>query len=426
MTDPSPDSLQLKAIQFLAAKRLDRFYLHIASTLDGSHPTIVTSSSTITEVPSSGAHQTTDTSSSDQIKLDLVMWRYLLNGPAKSFDDQREKIRYIFNFFIKVGQKNGLHGTPAVTNLESALVALGEEGEFEGTPKEKWEERICQRTLAEIEQDLDRLPNRRAPGELPAALTADNTPRNCQTAVSQVQPLYSPRDVYKAIPLFNIWDSLSFLYTTCVEDINSQLAAELHLFQFRMIINALRTCDYFPGFAGPTTVGSAWSTSEPFLIGYATTCVGPKKGSHVAKEEMAKARCKFIATITNQLRVPINIGVVNCPNRPGNCPEFFTWTFVCRDPGNYFSLCFSTEEIDGKAKSLKFCDYCKDIAQFLKQHKIDITDLWDKALLCDDEAMPFTRKGKLLYPFRRLQSADQVIKLFKKLPVPDAFFYPGI
>jgi hypothetical protein len=424
MTDASPDSLQLKAIQFLAARRLARFYLEIANTLD-NHPIIVTSNNSIHDVPNSGPNQTTETSSSEQIKLDLVMWRFLLNAPVKTFDNQREKITYIFNFFIRIGQKNGLQGTPAVTSLESALVALGKEGEFEGTPKEKWEERIAQRTLAEIEQELDRLPNNRGPVDLPLALTADNTLGTSQT-VSQVQLLPSPRDVYKAIPLFNIWDSLSFLYTTCVEDVNSQLAAELHLFQFRMVINALRQCDYFPSFAGPTTVGSAWSTSEPFLIGYATTCVGPKKGSHVAKEEMAGARCKFITTITSQLRVPITIGLLlNCRNRPGNCPEFVTWRFVCRDPGNYFSLCFSIDETDGKAKSLKFCEHCQDFAQLLTKHKINITDVWDKALLCDEEAMPFTRKGTR-YPFRRLQSTNQVIKLSMKLPVPKTFSYHGI
>jgi hypothetical protein len=37
------------------------------------------------------------------------------------------------------------------------------------------------------------------------------------------------------VPIFNIWDSISSIYTLCVEQIPTDLRAELRLFQFRTL-----------------------------------------------------------------------------------------------------------------------------------------------------------------------------------------------
>ena len=41
------------------------------------------------------------------------------------------------------------------------------------------------------------------------------------------------------IPLFNIWDDLSYLYTLCCEDIFTDRECELHIYQLRLAILAL-------------------------------------------------------------------------------------------------------------------------------------------------------------------------------------------
>src|SRR5271170_3638294 len=94
---------------------------------------------------------------SSSMILTFLMWRYVFNGPVTTSDEQRDKIKHIFGVFIKMERLNGLEGTPAVTALESALVTLGEEGEFEGTPGGNWKKRISQREVVEINGDLKKL-----------------------------------------------------------------------------------------------------------------------------------------------------------------------------------------------------------------------------------------------------------------------------
>jgi hypothetical protein len=201
----------------------------------------------------------------------------------------------------------------------------------------------------------------------------------------------------------------------CVEEIKNQLKAELHLFQLRTIVKALGCCKYFAGFATPPTVGAAWADTDvdgkPFLIAFATTCVGPKKNLDETKEEMSNVRCDFIKTLTTHRQQNLTIRV-NCTNRRGNCPEFVTWRLVCQEVGNYFSLCFSTGDWEGKGKSMKFCGHCEELARFLRGQSIDITDLWDKALLCDQQSNVI---GWGRYPFRPLQSMEQILNLLNNV-----------
>ena len=54
-------------------------------------------------------------------------------------------------------------------------------------------------------------------------------------------PLLSLRNLaIDGFPIFNIGDGMSFIYIVCATDVKTQLGAELHLYQFRMIIKSLR------------------------------------------------------------------------------------------------------------------------------------------------------------------------------------------
>ena len=104
--------------------------------------------------------------------------------------------------------------TPAVHTLRDSLSILRRGGDFSrDAAKKNWRERISQLSAAKTNHD----------------------------------PISTLRNLcLQGFPVFNIWDSMSFIYTLCVEDIKTQLGAELHLYQFRLIISALRKCaSYF-------------------------------------------------------------------------------------------------------------------------------------------------------------------------------------
>src|SRR5208282_247787 len=189
------------------------------------------------------------------------------------------KIKNILDYFIVVAQRNGIQDTPAVLCLENALLALGTDGDFTGMPDNDWATRISQRSISEVERSLQAFPALEQGGGSNRTITDISDEHDSRLTGNQIR-LFSSSDLYKAIPLFNIWDSISYIYTMCVEEIKNQLKAELHLFQLCTIVQALRSCDYFPYWASPPTVGTAWAdmgVDKPFLVAYATTCVGPKK-----------------------------------------------------------------------------------------------------------------------------------------------------
>jgi len=339
-----------------------------------------------------------DPTDNSRIHLDLKTWKV----KSEEKVEERKKIEKILQYFIAVAKKNSLKDTPAVSCLERAISTLTRSENFR-TPVSSWKEKISQRTIHEVKEDLSPLEQG---DRYLQRLTTHSNERDSQV---MAKPLLSSREFYKTIPLFNLWDALSYIYTMCVEEIKSQRMAELHLFQFRMIIKILRDGKYFAPFASPTTVASAWTEmGNNFLIAYATTCVGPKEEGDKTKEEMAKLRCEFMARLTAH-REQVSVVVVICPNRRGNCSEFLVWPMICREPGKYKSLCFSTTPGDeGRSKSMKFCAYCDDLAKFLRERQIEIDDLWDKAELCDKDCRVLPR---VHYPYRRLKTTAEIMDL---------------
>jgi hypothetical protein len=112
------------------------------------------------------------------------------------------------HFFVKVATLNNLDTTPSVKALQSALVVVGRGGDlFTKSAESEWKATIAQ---------LDK----------PASAS---TVRNL---------------IVHGIPLFNIWDCISFIYTVCAEDVKTPLETQLHLVQFRVIIKSLRSVSH--------------------------------------------------------------------------------------------------------------------------------------------------------------------------------------
>jgi hypothetical protein len=212
------------------------------------------------------------------------------------------------------------------------------------------------------------------------------------------------------MPLFNIWDSLSFIYTVCAENIHTQVGAELRLVQFRVIIQALRQCEkVFPESTPPNTVAATWteaSNSKPLTIAFATTCVGPSGSG--TKPLMAAARREFMKAVIDKCKRLSNKGKsrVRPPNPPANSPEYLNWPIVCQKPGRYKSLCFNTYD-GAKAGVLRCCKYCEDALNRLGANGIKIDDLWKTSSMgigpCTDDEP---------YSFRDMKSLQAILKEF--------------
>ena len=179
------------------------------------------------------------------------------------------------------------------------------------------------------------------------------------------------------MPIFNIWNSIALLYTLCVEDIRTDVAAELHLFQFRMIIKWL--CDhwYYQSYA-PTTVAATWSAesrnTKRITIAIATTVAA---GNARTKKIMQEARMAFAQTVVNNLSIARSSHKVLATYRAGNCPEFITMVTVCRQEGIYKSLCFSSL----KDQIYKMCGYCEQLRGAFRSIGINVIDIWDHSSL---------------------------------------------
>ena len=213
--------------------------------------------SRFTKSPKNSESQNSPPTSINKITLTLQSWKTVINEPYDR-DSAHTRIDNILNFFINIASSNNLIITPAVQTLRESLSVLRRSGDFSHeAAKKNWQERIAQ-------------------------LSVPKTDHN---------PVFTIRNLcLQGFPIFNIWDSISFIYTFCVKDIKTQLGAELHLYQFQMILTALRNCNkYFASFAGPTTVAASWKIKEQnqsLAIAFATTTVGQGKNT---KEIIAKA-----------------------------------------------------------------------------------------------------------------------------------------
>jgi hypothetical protein len=321
----------------------------------------------------------------NKICLNLQMWANVFAESVDTVDTQRSRIDKLLNFFINVATRNGLETTPAVQSLQDALSILRRGDDFSRLAKIQWRERISQLSVpTKTTQKL-----------------IENLGKLC----------------IHGAPLFNIWDSMAFLYTLCVEDVKTQLGAELHLYQFRLIIAAFRACTYFPKYAGPVTVAASWTEEtpdHPLSLAFATSCVGErdkrnKPTDDPTRETMCAARREFMKTITDKLQ---NLStVVNNsipPNKEGNCPEYMAWPIVCRQIGRYKSLCLTMQQ---DPDAYQCCGYCESTREHLNANKIQIDDLWKTSSLTIG---PIKNVGNA-YPARGLKSLGEILNEYGHL-----------
>ena len=124
-----------------------------------------------------------------------------------SLGAQRERWKKILKFFLKVGTLNNLKATPALTFLENSLAIIENSRVDDG-------ERL------KVDENT-KIDHRYEPVKVSGIVRSKNL-------------------IFNNIPLHNMWDAISFVYTVCVEKVSTRVQAEAHSFQFRMIVQALR------------------------------------------------------------------------------------------------------------------------------------------------------------------------------------------
>jgi hypothetical protein len=281
------------------------------------------------------------------IPLDLPKWMAL--STAQDNGHEPAQVQDVLQYFSDLATENSLHDTVAAQKLTDAI-------ELVATIKPKTDTTkiasIRRTSYAEAHQPLTQINHQ---------ILAMNNLWKQGTELAR-------KAVYE-VPIFNIWDSISLIYTLCVEEIQTDSRAELHLLQFRTIIRILSSHSYMKTYA-PTTVAAAWSASPsngPRSIAFATTCSG--KGSN--KERNAEARFKFTKSLINGLNKLEAEGILRAyPG--GHCPEFSSLVIVCRRPGDYLSLCLTLV----KNKIYKMCGHCALLVDALAEMSINVQDLW--------------------------------------------------
>jgi len=182
----------------------------------------------------------------------------------------------------------------------------------------------------------------------------------------------------------------------------------------------------------PTTAAATWTERrarrEIYIIAFGATCVGPGtddpgyRDSVPQKKEMRKLRCEHIS------RMKIILGLTEATLHlysalDGNCSEWMTWPIIIGAPGSYLSLCFGRQ--GRKIKSMKCCDNCSNQSRFLATQGVQISDLWEYALLVD-KGNKFHRKRDRPYPSCWLESTANVVRRSIQAGFEEDIRYPDL
>jgi hypothetical protein len=308
-----------------------------------------------------------------EIKLDLTFWHAILHDPVPP--DNLQKVDKILQIFVDIGAANGLNGTVAVQKLQDAIFLIR-------NPPKKPPSR------------LQRMSHSETILRLPLVDSAHALLRSTEDASSALTKLLQLA-TYN-VPLFNIWDSISLIYTLCVERTTSPIAAQLHIYQFRTAVSALASHPYFnSGNSSPTTVVATWAqTGNP--IAFATSC----SGKRTEKVAMARARLQFAKLFAEQLNViQQKVGLL-AKYSVANCGEYLAFIIVCRRIGEYSSLCLTIHH----EYIYKICGYCEELRDTLANMGIRITDIWlDSSLGIGPGVTPEDK-----FPYRNLLTFEEI------------------
>jgi hypothetical protein len=284
------------------------------------------------------------------IKLDLTFWHAVLHEPVPA--NNLQKVDTILQFFVDVGTANGLDNTVAVQKLKTAILLV------RNPPKKppSW---------------LQRMSHSETAFRLPLIDSGGTLLRSTDDVSSALTKLFQLA-TYN-IPLFNIWDSISLIYTLCVEQTASTIATQLHVYQFRTIVRALANHPYFNSANNsPTTVVATWA-QPGHPVAFATSC----SGGRTEKVAMALSRLEFAKAFAEQLDVVQQKVGLLARYQVANCGEYFAFILVCRRIGEYSSLCLTIHN----EYIYKICGYCEELRAALEKMGIGITDVWLESTL---------------------------------------------
>lgn len=325
-------SLQISNNTSLAAAAL----IHDLGHEDDTASTLTSYSSSTSSIPAAP----------QKFELHIGKWAKFAETPVNNAAEGAQKVCDILNYFISVASANGYQNTPAVQTLHSATQTAQNGLDPTLTTVIPWKEKISHNTRTQTPSYTLRLKEY----------------------------------VLNGVPLFNIFDAISILYTACLEDLFTVRECELHLYQFRLMLTAFNKNIWINGAFVPNTVAATWYEAEegqPFIIGFATTCIG--KAPQI-RGQMNKARKLFCEGAFEYVKESHGelCAVDTCPNLAGNCPEYLAWEMICRNQGKYSSLCLSVLH----ERSFKYCGHCEGMANFgAVQKNKQIEDLWNKSSL---------------------------------------------
>ena len=299
---------------------------------------------------------------STTIRLDLSRWNV---GPRNN--DDITDAKSVLEYFSNVARANLLQETPAGQKLQSIL-SLVNAGTHTDVPAV---DTVAFEHASQVNALIGNFPIPRDDSE--------------DWLVSVREQLATA--AYTYVPIFNIWDSISLIYTLCVEPVESSLQAELHSYQFRSMVKILsRLWDSEMRHMVPSTVAATWSElpahpdSKSLTICFATTCVGKRD----EKTAMAATRYEFARSLITGLDIIRSRSFSICSRYyPGNCPEWITFIVVCRRRGRFYSVCQNTST----QRMYKFCQYCQQLADALGKMGITVVDFCEESFLGDGEVI---------------------------------------
>ena len=160
--------------------------------------------------------------------------------------------------------------------------------------------------------------------------------------------------------------------------------------------------DYFP-----STVVATWmSTTKDgsVLAAFAVSCIKGRKGSlrmeqNLARQNYNQCLYQLVASTAEELK---DFG--RGKNEPGNCPEFSTWATVCRQPGDYCTLCLNI----ALELTMQCCGSYSETRKAANTIGIFIDDRWQTCSLVSVFGEENTRIGG--YRVKEMQPIRQILK----------------
>ena len=328
-------------------------------------PDTYTSSSLSTN---SSGNPSRDLSVQNRIPLTISDWSSRASTHVPKHQSQQTAIEYL-NYFLKMGLNQGLRNdSHPIAILQDSLNEIG-------SPNPS-QQNIAIRRVAH-----NRL--------------------NPTTFTLQLRDF-----AFNEIPVFNVWDAITLIYSLAVEDVYCDREVDLFLYQLRLIFISMRNTEIWSSDYCPSTVAASWTTTGPnnhFLVAYSVACIGGRKGKlrgdqNLARQNYNRRLYSLVQKSDEELRA---LGMRG--NKAGNCPEYSTWATICTGPGAYNSLCLSI----ANEVTMQWCGPCQESAKEAAKVGISISDHWKTCSLVSLEIEEAPNQGE--YMVKLMDSIEKIL-----------------